>query len=112
VRDGVSVSAFDFPVRVPAASLHNDARNMALNSRELRYASMDLLALPLDRSAPAGTVTDGRQFTASDVMAAPAKDGRWPASPVIGPNRKPIAPLDGCPIGMESTVPPVRSARI
>ena len=101
----------NFPVRAPAVPLHGDARGRASDSRELHYAAMDLLASPRDRGAPAGTVTDGWQFAAT-VSDAPAEDGRWPASPVIGPNRKPIAPLDRGPTGMESTVPPVRSAVI
>jgi len=100
VRDGVSVVAFDFPVRVPAVPLQSDAG--------------DLLVPYPGHSAPVAMETDGLPFapTVSDAMTAPAKDGRWPTGCVIGSNRKPNAPWDRGPIGMGSTAPSARSAVI
>ena len=114
VRDGVSVVAFNFPVRGPAAPLQSDAREAAFESHELRYPTLGLLVSPLGRSVPAGTETDGRQLAAimSDVMTAPVTDGHWPTGRGIGPNRKPNALLDRGPIGTESTDPSTRSAVI
>jgi len=114
VRDGVSVVAFDFPVRVPAVPLQSDARESALDSREPHYAIMDLLAPYVGRRAPVAMETDGLPLApiVSDVMFAPSKDGRWPTGCVIGPNRKPNAPWDLGPIGMGSTDPSSRSAVI
>jgi hypothetical protein len=104
----------NFPVRVPAVPLQSDAGETALDSREPRYAIMELLVSPLDRSAPTATKTDRLSLAAivSGVMAEPAKDGLWPAGGVIEANRMPNAPLDRGPTGTESTDPSVRSAVI
>jgi hypothetical protein len=82
VRDGVSVIACNFPVRVPAVTLQSDARTWSLAA------------------------------TVRDVMTAPVTDGHSTGGRVIGPNRKPIAPLDRGPAGPESTDPSARSAVI
>ena len=71
--------ACNFPVRVPAVPLQSDAREIALYSPEPRYAIMELLASPLDRSAPTATETETALSLAalvSGVMAKPVKEGR------------------------------------
>jgi hypothetical protein len=108
------VIACNLPVRVPAVPLQSDARETALDSREPRYAVMDLLASSLDRNAPTVTKTDRLSLAAivSGVMAEPAKDGLWPAGCVIEANRMPNALLDRGPTSTESTAPSARSAVI
>jgi hypothetical protein len=108
------VIACNFPMCVPAVTLQSDARETALASGEPLDTIMDLPASPLDRSAPAVAVTDGRQFAAivSDVMTSPVEDCHWVAGHVIRTNRQQIAPLDRGPAGMESTDRPARSAVI
>jgi hypothetical protein len=109
VRDGVSVVALIslFTCRLP---LQSDARDTALDFRLTRHMSQDLL----DRRAPADIQSARLPLAAivGDVMTTLVKNGHWPALRVVGPNRQPIAQLDRGLIGMESTVPPVRSAVI
>jgi hypothetical protein len=115
VRDGVSVIACNFPLRVPAVPLQSDARERALESRGLRYPAVAGLASPLDLSALVGTETDGWQTAAgivSDTANALPEDGDWPAGRVVRPNRRSTASLDRDPSGMESTHPSSRSAVI
>jgi len=108
------VIACNFPMCVPAVALQSDAWETALASCKPLYTIMDLPASPLDRSAPAGAVTDEPQFAAivSDVMISPVKDCHWVAGHVIRTNRQQIAPLDRGPAGMESTDRSARSAVI
>lgn len=96
MRDGVSVNAFDFPVRVPAVPLQSDARETALDLRE-----------PCHFHSFAWTDSFDRQLN----IDLPALSGQV-SKLEVEPNRKPITPSDRVPTGMESTDPSARSAVI
>jgi hypothetical protein len=93
------VNAFDFPVRMPGASLQSDARETALHLRKSR--SFRELSIGANSAA-----------MIRDVMTTSVDDGVWPGAHAIGSSRKPATPLDARSSGIEPADVPLRSAVI